>query len=127
MESVKAGDGCRLEGERTMEIVTSTGHRAPMGTPWGRADYMEPVADGIMLVMTPRHGGFHLSPERNAQVPKRWRAASFNGLAWQGWYEEDCDWCIVVLTFPEEFDADQRIQAHVTFAAAIQPQLGKGD
>jgi hypothetical protein len=72
-----------------------------MNTPWGRADNPIEGARGIALVSTPGHGGFRLSDERQAALPEPFR--SFVPFAGPGWYEEDCDWCIVVLAFPEEF------------------------
>ena len=64
-------------------------------SPWGRIQNAYTVADGIFLVSTAGHGGAKLDRKRNAQVPKPWRSKG-------GWYEEDCDWAIVALTFPEE-------------------------
>lgn len=63
-------------------------------TPWGRADFAETLAPGIVTVSTPSHGGIHLDPAQNAKVHEVWRAAD-------GWYEEDCDAYIVLATFPE--------------------------
>jgi hypothetical protein len=65
-------------------------------TPWGKADDSHEIAVGITSYSTPSHGGIHLSPERQLQMPKELRIDS-------GWYEEDCDWCLVVAAFPEFF------------------------
>jgi hypothetical protein len=65
-------------------------------TPWGKADYIENIAPGIQRVGTPSHGGYKLDRERNAQVNARWRREG-------GWYEEDCEWAIVFLTFESTF------------------------
>ena len=94
-------------------------------TPWGPAETVATIADGIYFVSTPSHGGFYLKPELNALVPSDWRAASFNGRAQQGWYEEDCDWCMVVLTFPDHFKAEERAQARGIFDGWLAPKLGK--
>lgn len=80
-------------------------------TPWGRADAIEQVADGITFYSTPSHGGYYLSPERNEQVPQRyrdfaakWSKGYFDGSAKAyGWYEEDCAALAVVVTFPDLF------------------------
>ena len=72
-----------------------------MHTPWGASQQVTEVAPGIRWVSTASHGGFHLDAERNAKVPWVWRAASFAGRGMDGWYEEDCDWSMVVLTFPD--------------------------
>jgi len=57
-------------------------------TPWGPAQRAERVADGIVFVPTDGHGGYKLSPERNAAIPRPYRKSS-------GWYEEDCERNIV--------------------------------
>jgi hypothetical protein len=62
-------------------------------TPWGKADYVKEVAPGIWQVSTPGHGGYKLDRARNARVHAAWRQPG-------GWYEEDCAWAIVELTFP---------------------------
>lgn len=94
-----------------------------MQTPWGTADSVEHIADGIIFVTTPSHGGFRLDQSRNAQVPYVWRQASFNGQALRGWYEEDCDWSLVALTFPQHFEGHAEI-ARKTFDYYIAPKLG---
>jgi hypothetical protein len=65
-------------------------------TPWGTADHAEILADGIVVVGTPGHGGVKLSPERQRSVP---RALRVNG----GWYEEDCEANIPAMLWPEAF------------------------
>jgi hypothetical protein len=74
-------------------------------TPWGKADHVSKVTRGIIFYGTPSHGGYHVSKTLNARVDPAWR----NAL---GWYEEDCDWAIVVLTFPEYFPSQTIEQAH---------------
>jgi hypothetical protein len=76
-------------------------------TPWGTADSSKSITRGIVLYSTPGHGGFHVSPTLNAKVHEAWRRA-------KGWYEEDCEWAIVVLTFPQHFTADQTTDAKST-------------
>lgn len=53
-------------------------------TPWGPAQHPERVADGIVFVPTDGHGGYKLSPQRNAAIPAAYRNRN-------GWYEEDCE------------------------------------
>lgn len=67
-----------------------------MRTPWGKAQSIYPKAEGIVRVITAGHGGYKLDRKRNAAVHEAWRKAG-------GWYEEDCEWAIVVLTFPQYF------------------------
>jgi len=73
----------------------------PFATPWGAPEEIKQIAPGIIWYETPSHGGFWLSPERNAQVPLRDRQESFCQNGMLGWYEEDCDAEIVRRTFPE--------------------------
>jgi hypothetical protein len=72
-------------------------------TPWGAADQVSPIGDGIAYISTPSHGGVYVPPELNEQIPAEWREASWRGLAKAGWYEEDCDAAMVILTFPHSF------------------------
>jgi hypothetical protein len=64
------------------------------------------VAPGIVQVSTAGHGGYWLSPERRADMPAQYR--DIRTFAGGPWYEEDCDWSLVVLSFPEHFDAKTR-------------------
>ena len=88
-----------------------------MRTPWGTAQHVTQLADGVCFVSTASHGGFKLSAERNAKVPKAWREGSFGGQGLQGWYEEDCDVALVMLTFPELFEAEVTERARKSFGS----------
>lgn len=70
-------------------------------TPWGTADRVRYHAEGIVFYGTPSHGGFKLDRQRNAAVPDYMRAPG-------GWYEEDCDWAIVVVVHPIAFKDDPK-------------------
>ncbi|CAB4158610.1 hypothetical protein UFOVP703_21 [uncultured Caudovirales phage] len=84
-------------------------HNDLTSTPWGTAELVEVVAPGIRRVHTARHGGYHLAPERIAQMPEALRCIpTFQP---HPWFEEDCDWILVVLSFPDLFD-----DAHVAGA-----------
>lgn len=74
-----------------------------MDTPWGKADSVELIADGIYTVSTPSHGGILLLPERLAAMPNYMRRPLFLDL--YAAYEEDCDWCMPVIIFEKEFRA----------------------
>lgn len=69
-----------------------------MRTPWGIADSAERIADGITFYTTPSHGGVGLSAARQRDMPDALRVEG-------GWYEEDCDYALVVVAFPDEFPA----------------------
>lgn len=64
-------------------------------TPWGIAQSVVPQAEGIFAVETSSHGGFYLTPLRNQRIPIQFRSED-------GWYEEDCNWCIPVVVFERE-------------------------
>ena len=82
-----------------------------INTPWGVAQTAHHYAEGIDYYETATHGGFVLSPERDAEVLRRF--TDFHPWAGPRNYEEDCDWSMVVVTFPEYFqlDAIQAAQA----------------
>lgn len=65
-------------------------------TPWGMADSSEKIARGIVSYSTPSHGGIHVTQRILDMMPEELRIES-------GWYEEDCDWCLVVVAFPQFF------------------------
>ena len=73
-----------------------------MHTPWGTSQQQKKIADGITSYSTASHGGYQVSAERLAEMPDCIR--EFKTYAGTGWYEEDCDWCLVVLSFPSLFD-----------------------
>jgi hypothetical protein len=85
----------------------------PVITPWGESDDKKKYADGIVWYDTPTHGGFWISEKRLAEMPSG--ARSFRPWAGTGWYEEDCDWVIAVLAFPEHFPKEEVAQAKVSF------------
>lgn len=73
-------------------------------TPWGIAQSHHRIAEGITTYSTSSHGGIELSEERVEAMPEALRDfRPFSGQT--GWYEEDVDWSIVALAFPEAFDA----------------------
>lgn len=94
-----------------------------MKTPWGIADHVEQKAPGIVWVSTPSHGGFKVNTPALDKIPQEWRTNSFNGQGVHGWFEEDCDWCLVALTFPELFNAFELKAAHETFKHFFSKKL----
>ncbi len=75
-------------------------------TPWGEADYSQEIARGIMQYSTPSHGGIHLSPARQAEMPEELRLDS-------GWYEEDCGWSLVAVAYPQYFVKDYALALEI--------------
>lgn len=78
-----------------------------MWTPWGKADSIYKHARGIIFYGTPSHGGIHVSAKKNLLIPEYMRKDD-------GWYEEDCDWSIPGVVFPEAFSEKDRIGAKDT-------------
>lgn len=78
-------------------------------SPWGEVQDSIHIADGIDCVKTAGHGGFKLSPERHATIKQKFPL--FETFAGGAWYEEDCDVTVVVVTFPEYFDASAVAEA----------------
>lgn len=87
-------------------------------SPWGHIDRQHQIADGIIETETASHGGLWLDDRRLAAVPLAWRLARFGPqrTATSPWFEEDCDWCFVVLAHPDPFPVEARRKAAETFA-----------
>lgn len=68
-----------------------------MRTPWGPAQTVRKItpSGSILEVTTAGHGGFKLDARTNAKVDPAWRRKG-------GWYEEDCEYAIVGLTFQQD-------------------------
>lgn len=69
-------------------------------SPWGRPDSQREVAQGIIRVSTPDHGGYFVSAERFASMPEALRVSPDADGAW---FEEDCLAHLVIAAFPEAF------------------------
>ena len=70
-------------------------------TPWGKVQFSQTFADGIIAYSTASHGGLWISAKRRKAMPEAIR--SKETFAGGNWYEEDCDFALVVLSFPEYF------------------------
>ncbi len=86
-----------------------------MRTPWGESDRADVLEPGIAFHSTPSHGGYKVDRPLLDKIPIEWRRVSFGGQGLQGWFEEDGDWCMVALTFPQHFNADVLKAARATF------------
>jgi hypothetical protein len=69
-------------------------------TPWGTADHCRDIMPGIVEVSTPSHGGWILSPDRQAHLAAL--VPAFTTWAGAPYYEEDCDWAAPCLVFGAE-------------------------
>lgn len=80
-------------------------------TPWGQADGCKRITKGIVRYFTPSHGGYHVSDGLLDKMPEYLRTDPYTPL---GWFEEDCAWCKVVISFPQYFTTDEQTQAYTT-------------
>lgn len=71
-------------------------------SPWGQTHSADEIAPGIFHVTTASHGGYYVAPERMAEMPAV--LVKFQPFAGGNWYEEDCDWAVVALAFPQHFE-----------------------
>lgn len=82
--------------------------RMSASTPWGGSQMAVIYAEGVVAHSTAGHGGFHLSADRYAKIHPLLRKDS-------PWFEEDCEWAIVAITFPDLFTGYERSLAEKTF------------
>lgn len=76
-------------------------------TPWGLSQSKKTITRGINCYSTAGHGGYKVSDKLNQQIPAYMRNAD-------GWYEEDCEWAIVVIVFSNLFSPEDYIHAEKT-------------
>ena len=76
-----------------------------MQTPWGKAEFIDTIAPGIVFYASNSHGGFHLSADRLEKIDPRGRAyaAKWSHGFGNSWFEEDCAWSAVAIAFPQYF------------------------
>ncbi len=89
-----------------------------METPWGQSDFVEQIAPGIVSVSTASHGGYRVdltAQPMPAHLLNTFVArAAATSRSRVAWFEEDCDWSLVVTAFPQFFDAEHRKAAENT-------------
>lgn len=89
---------------------------AARSTPWGRSQFSRQIADDIIRYYTASHGGYFVPAERVAQMPEALRPdptsidASENGF----WFEEDDEWIVLALSFPQFFTSEVCASAEKT-------------
>ena len=96
-----------------------------MHTPWGRAQDVEELADGVFRVSTASHGGLKLSRERWEEIPEQVRNVFLNPL----YAEEDCEEPIALslLGLADDHDRDRALriaQAFDRYSIALFILLG---
>lgn len=101
-----------MNAPQRTELVLTAAER----TPWGIADGATQYGPGLVFYYTPSHGGFHVEPDLLATMPAHLRSIRpFCGQ--EGWYEEDCDYALVALAFPDRFHPDELSAAGDIFKA----------
>jgi hypothetical protein len=88
-------------------------------TPWGPSQSQRTIAEGITFHSTASHGGIHLSQDRW----REFRALFPTQTLWAGdrWFEEDLDYCLVVLAFPEHFSDETIFNSVRAIEASAAP------
>jgi hypothetical protein len=97
-----------------MGVVMNVGSRSP----WGIVDIVTKFDDGVEFISTASHGGFKLDRAHNSKIMPEMRKSG-------GWYEEDCEYSIVALTFPELFTRDDVEKAKKVFCDWYPRQYAK--
>ncbi|PWE52067.1 hypothetical protein DEM27_33005 [Metarhizobium album] len=93
--------------KRDLAKLSRVQTRMSASTPWGGSQIAVIYAEGVVAHSTAGHGGFHLSSDRNAKVHPQLRKET-------PWYEEDNEWAIVALSFPDLFTGYERAAAEKT-------------
>lgn len=75
-------------------------------SPWGKIQHVSMIVPGkVWHVSTASHGGVKISRALQEKLPKKLRNAG-------GWYEEDVDWALIPVAFPDLFGAKEVDAAH---------------
>lgn len=80
----------------------------PSYSPWGGIQHRKQIAPGVWNVETAGHGGIYVAPSVLATIPDCLKENTFAG---PGWFEEDCDWALVVVALPHLFTPYERFSA----------------
>lgn len=97
----------QAENARELRALDRREFHSRETTPWGLSQGATLYGEGVVFHSTASHGGFHLSEERNTLVDHRLQKHN-------GWYEEDAEWAIVAMTFPDLFTNLERRSAYQT-------------
>lgn len=90
-------------------------------TPWGPSQSCDEVAPGIWSIDTASHGGYRLSPDRQAAFAKRFPGYVPFGGSLQ-WFEEDCEAAMIPVAFPDCFPAES-VERATKFVRMYRPEL----
>lgn len=86
-----------------------------MLTPWGKADSVRKICEGVVEVSTPSHGGIlvgkatarKLLSEKAQKIGREWNQY----LA----YEEDCDWSAFAYEQPEMYNEARKVACFTAY------------
>jgi hypothetical protein len=87
--------------KRDLAVLKRVRTRMSASTLWGGSQMAVSYAEGVVAHMTAGYGGFRLSADRNAKVHPLLRKET-------PWYEDDCEWAIVAISFSDLFTAFER-------------------
>lgn len=73
-----------------------------LDTPWGNPDGIRAMGRGVLLVSTASHGGIFVPDDLLHAMPAALKCNFYGG---GNWFEEDCEWALVCLAYPELFAA----------------------
>lgn len=79
---------------------------------WDTIQTCSKLAEGLYELTTAGHGGFWVSPDRCAELKRLF--PGYEPWAGYPWLEEDCDWCLAPLAWPELFEAADVVAATKT-------------
>ena len=68
-------------------------------SPWGAVQHQYDILPGMSMVSTAGHGGVFIDAARYDKMPSFMKSTGYSS---NGWYEEDCDWCLPFVVFAEE-------------------------
>ena len=92
-------------------------------SPWGAIQTVTALGGGIESVSTASHGGIHLPAALHRAMPAALKHLnSYSGWG-SPWFEEDVEWALPCIAFPEHFDARSCYYAVQT----IQAYAGRTD
>lgn len=93
-----------------MRQLYKVGPRERDETPWGPAQHVTTRAPGIVSVSTAGHGGYWLCTARTKELLET--LPGIDPFLGPGqWYEEDCDWALVVVVWPALFTIEEQRNA----------------
>lgn len=69
-------------------------------SPWGHIQTEEWLIPGVQTITTAGHGGFKVTERKLEDMPEYLAECAFPE---PGYFEEDCNWALVVLAFWSEF------------------------